>query len=164
MQPRLLLGLLILACASASAQTAMLHHHSPDSEAKFRELPPPPLMQGIGEASLKITTSSDQAQAYFNQGLRLLHCFWDFEAYRAFKEAARLDPSAAMAYWGEYKALKMSGRHGSVQEEKDAALDKAKSLADHASDHEQLYIRAAEHEKHDDDSGDADAYRQRWKP
>ena len=69
MQPRLMLALLILACASASAQTAMLHHHSADSSAKFRELPPPPIMQGIGEAGMKITTSSEQAQAYFNQGL-----------------------------------------------------------------------------------------------
>jgi len=116
-------------------------------------------MQGIGEASLKITTTSDQAQAYFNQGLRLLHCFWDFEAYRAFKEAARLDPSAAMAYWGEFEALKMSGRHGAVSEEKDADLAKAKSLADHVTDREQLYIRAAANEKHGDDSGDSEAYR-----
>jgi tetratricopeptide (TPR) repeat protein len=149
-----------MACASAWAQTAMLHHHTPDSEAKFRELPPPPLMQGIGEASLKITTNSEQAQAYFNQGLKLLHCFWDFEAYRAFKEAARLDPSAAMAYWGEYEALKMTGRHGSTQEEKDAALDKAKSLAEHASDHEQLYIRAAAKEENADDSRGSAQYRQ----
>lgn len=73
-------------------------HHGPSAEVAYRELPSPPLMQGIGDASLKITTSSDAAQAYFNQGLRLLHCFWDFEAYRAFKEAARQDPSAAMAY------------------------------------------------------------------
>lgn len=154
-----LFGLLLLACASAMAQTAMLHHHTPDSGAKFRELPPPPLMQGIGDASLKITTGSEQAQAYFNQGLRLLHCFWDFEAYRAFKEAARLDPSAAMAYWGEYAALKMTGRHGSIQEEKDAALAKAKSLADYASDHEQLYIRAAERAEKAGDSNDSTAYR-----
>ncbi|HXW15553.1 MAG TPA: tetratricopeptide repeat protein, partial [Terriglobia bacterium] len=113
----------------------------------------------IGEASLKITTTSDQAQAYFNQGLRLLHCFWDFEAYRAFKEAARLDPSAAMAYWGVYEALKMTGRHGGVQEEKDAALAKAKSLSDHASEHEQLYIRAAEHEDKSGDSNNSAEYR-----
>jgi tetratricopeptide (TPR) repeat protein len=138
----------------------MMHHHTPDSGAKFRELPPPPLMQGIGEASLKITTTSEQAQAYFNQGLKLLHCFWDFEAYRAFKEAARLDPSAAMAYWGQYEALKMTGRHGSIQEEMDAALEKAKSLADHASDHEQLYIRAAGHQGKSDGSNDSAAYRQ----
>jgi tetratricopeptide (TPR) repeat protein len=160
MRLKFLFGLLTLACANASAQTAMLHHHPPDSGAKFRELPPPPLMQGIGEASLKITTSSEQAQAYFNQGLRLLHCFWDFEAYRAFKEAARLDPSAAMSYWGEYEALKMTGRHGSIREEKNAALEKAKSLAGHASDHEQLYIRAAEREEKAGDSNDSTAYRQ----
>jgi tetratricopeptide (TPR) repeat protein len=116
-------------------------------------------MEGIGEASLKITTSSEQAQAYFNQGLRLLHCFWDFEAYRAFKEAARLDPSAAMAYWGEFEALEMTARHGNKQEEKDAVLAKAKSLADHASEHEQLYIRAAEQENKAGDSKDSAEYR-----
>ena len=70
MRMRILFGLALLTCASASGQTAMLHQHSPDSTAKFRDLPPPPLMQGIGEASLKISTSSQQAQAYFNQGLR----------------------------------------------------------------------------------------------
>ncbi len=159
MRLRYLLGLVLVACATASAQTALLHHHTPDTGAKFRELPPPPLMQGIGEASLKITTNSEQAQAYFNQGLRLLHCFWDFEAYRAFKEAARLDPSAAMAYWGEYEALKMTGRHGSIQEEMEAALEKAKSLAEHASDHEQLYIRAAAHEENPDDAHGSAEYR-----
>jgi len=116
-------------------------------------------MQEIGDAYLKITTNSEQAQAYFNQGLKLLHCFWDFEAYRAFKEAARLDPSAAMAYWGEYEALRMSGMRGSVKQEKTAALDKAKSLADHASDHEQFYIRAAEHDEKEDNSKDSGAYR-----
>ncbi len=160
MRIRLLLSLLVVAFVSASAQTAMLHHHGPDSGPRFRDLPPPPLMQGIGDASLKITTSSEQAQAYFNQGLRLLHCFWDFEAYRAFKEAARLDPDAAMAYWGQYEALKMTGVHGGVEQEKDAALDKAKSLASHASDHEQLYIRAAERGAKSDDSKASAGYRQ----
>jgi len=159
MRLRYLLAFLVLASTNARAQTATLHHHPQDSGPEFRELPPPPLMQGIGDASLKITTNSGQAQAYFNQGLRLLHCFWDFEAYRAFKEAARLDPSAAMAYWGEYEALKMSGVHGGVQKEKTAALEKAKSLAEHASEHEQLYIGAAEHEDKAGDSKGSEAYR-----
>ena len=158
MRLRHLLGFLMLGCVGAWAQTPMLHHHAEDATAKFRDLPPPPLMEGIGDTSLKITTNSEQAQTYFNQGLRLLHCFWDFEAYRAFKEAARLDPSAAMAYWGEYEALKMSGRHGSMQEDKDAALDKAKSLAEHASEHERLYILAAQHEEGEDPK-DSAAYR-----
>src|SRR5258707_13222716 len=107
------------------------------------EIPPPPRITGIGDSHLQITSKSAKAQAYFNQGLRLLHCFWDFEAYRAFKEAARLDPSAAMAYWGEFKAL---GSVESMKEETKAALEKAKTLASKASDHEQFYIRAAEHQ------------------
>jgi tetratricopeptide (TPR) repeat protein len=160
MRLRLLLVFLALACASAGAQTAMLHHHAPESDAKFRDLPPPPLMQGIGDASLKITTDSAEAQTYFNQGLKLLHCFWDFEAYRAFKEAARQDPSAAMAYWGEFEALKLTGRHGSIQKEKDDALAKAQSLAGHASEHEQLYIRAAVRQAKEDDAKESAAYRQ----
>src|SRR5271156_3402788 len=141
MRLRFLVGLVMMTCASAWAQTALPHHHAPDSGARFRELPPPPLMQGIGDASLKITTSSEAAQAYFNQGLRLLHCFWDFESYRAFKEAARLDPSAAMAYWGEFEALNTGGR---VNENAQAALQKASSLADKIFEHERFYIRAAE--------------------
>ena len=40
-----------------------------------------------------------------------------------------------------------------------AALDKAKSLMAKASEHEQFYIRAAEHEKDRDKSGEPAAYR-----
>lgn len=132
-----------LAPLHASAQMQMMNHHGGMASQEYPDLPPPPLMQGIGNASLKITTNSEQAQAYFDQGLRLLHDFWDFESYRAFKEAARLDPNAAMAYWGEFEALKM---RGPAKDDTRAALDKAKSLMDKVSDHERYYIRAAQHE------------------
>ncbi len=141
--------------ASASAQVQMMSHHGGMESSNYPDLPPPPLMQGIGNASMKITTNSDTAQAYFNQGLRLLDDFWDFEAYRAFREAARQDPSAAMAYWGEFEALKM---RGPVKDDTRAALDKAKSLMDKASDHERYYIRAAEHEIDQDKPGEDAAY------
>ena len=141
---------------SVGAQMPGMSHPDQTMSTMIRNLPPPPLITGIGEASLKITTSSDVAQAYFNQGLRLLHCFWDFEAYRAFREAARQDPNAAMAYWGEFEALKM---RGPIIEDTRAALEKAKSLMDKASDHEQFYIRAAEHEEDWDTSGEPAAYR-----
>lgn len=133
----------------------MMNHHGDMASQDYPNLPPPPIMQGIGNASLKITTNSAEAQAYFNQGLRLLHDFWDFESYRAFNEAARLDPNAAMAYWGEFEALKMRGR---VKDDTRAALDKAKSLMDQASDHERYYIRAAEHELDQDKPGEDAAY------
>jgi hypothetical protein len=62
---------------------------------------PPPLMRGLGDAHLEIATSEPRAQAYFDQGLRMLHNFNHAEAIRAFKEAQRLDPQCAMCFWGE---------------------------------------------------------------
>jgi tetratricopeptide (TPR) repeat protein len=101
--------------------------------------PPPQIIHGIGHESLKITTSSLQAQIYFNQGVNLLHCFWFFEAYRAFKYASQLDPSAAMAYWGMAQALDPVE---AMKDQRRAAIEKAKSLASKVSLHEQYYIRA----------------------
>lgn len=103
-------------------------------------LPPPPLMDGIGDASLPITTRSERAQQYFDQGVNLLHCFWDFEAYRAFREAIRLDPEAAMSHWGLFLSLNYNQRE--QLEERRRALAEASTLAPEASDREQRYIQA----------------------
>ena len=46
-----------------------------------------------------------QAQLFMNQGLNLSYAFNHAEAGRAYREAARLDPNLAMAYWGEALAL-----------------------------------------------------------
>jgi hypothetical protein len=119
------------------AQTHACHSVGFDAIA----LPPPPLMEGIGTSAMPITTASLLAQKYFNQGLNLLHCFWDFEAYRAFKEAARLDSACAMAYWGIAAALQQNS--GEMSEEKNKALDKAIALSATAGEREQAYIRAA---------------------
>lgn len=97
-------------------------------------------MTGIGNASLRITTKSPEAQLYFNQGLRLLYAFWYFESYRAFRECARLDPSAAMAYWGMAQAL---ANFPTMQEAENAALEKAEAIMGSVSAHERQYIRAA---------------------
>ena len=64
-----------------------------------------PLLDGLGNHHYTITTSSDQAQAYFDQGLRLYYAFNHAEAIRAFREAQRLDPSCAMCFWGEALAF-----------------------------------------------------------
>ena len=47
----------------------------------IHNLPRPKLMDGVGFSTLKIETKSDSAQKFFNQGVALTHCFWDFEAY-----------------------------------------------------------------------------------
>ncbi len=59
-----------------------------------------PLLEGLGDHHHKVTTTSERAQLFFDQGLKLTFAFNHKEALRAFKEAARLDPDCAMAYWG----------------------------------------------------------------
>jgi tetratricopeptide (TPR) repeat protein len=66
---------------------------------------PVPLYDNLGTLHHAITTTSDQAQRYFDQGLRLVYAFNHEEAVEAFEEAVRLDPTAAMAYWGVALAL-----------------------------------------------------------
>jgi len=115
---------------------------------KMTEMAAPPRIPGIGDSHLEITTKSAKAQAYFDQGFNLLHCFWDFEAYRAFKEAARLDPDAAMAYWGIAEAV---ANYPAMEDVKNAALEKAEALMEKASDHEQYYIRAQKAQQDEED-------------
>jgi tetratricopeptide (TPR) repeat protein len=59
-----------------------------------------PFFDGLGSYTRKITTSSPEAQKYFNQGLNFLFGFNHGAAIRLFQEAARLDPTCAMAHWG----------------------------------------------------------------
>src|ERR1044072_4956784 len=59
-----------------------------------------PIFQGLGSYSRIITTESDAAKKYFNQGLAFYHGFSHGAAIRAFQQAAKADPKCAMAYWG----------------------------------------------------------------
>jgi tetratricopeptide (TPR) repeat protein len=58
------------------------------------------LYQGLGHFHRAVTTSSAQAQAYFDQGMRLLWAFNHDESTRSFARAAQLDPACAACYWG----------------------------------------------------------------
>ncbi len=59
-----------------------------------------PVLPGWGHHSYSITTESDSAQFYFNQGLNMYFSYQWGEADASFKEAARFDSGCAMAYWG----------------------------------------------------------------
>jgi tetratricopeptide (TPR) repeat protein len=108
--------------------------------ANVRHLPAPPLRDGVGNASLTITTTNPQAQAYFDAGLNLLHVFWEFEAYRAFQRATELDPDCAMAYWGI--VMCMPGRNPEFLVERTNAMGRLTALRDRVSPREQRYIDA----------------------
>ncbi|MDY7224844.1 hypothetical protein [Hyalangium rubrum] len=103
-------------------------------------LPTPPLYEGLGQAHLPVSTDHPRAQAYFDQGLRLLHIGWGSEARRAFAEAARLDPDLAMAWWGLALTRGAGARFAGERAE---AIQQALARCEAATDREQRYIVAA---------------------
>ncbi len=139
----LFLGVL---AATASAQTT--HKHYEQSEAATKPAPGgemAPRLQNLGTHTFKVRTKSKQAQAFMNQGLNLAYGFNHAEAGRAFKEAARLDPSLAMAYWGQAYVLGPNINAPMTPEDEPKALEAAKkaaSLKGKASAREQAYIDA----------------------
>ena len=104
------------------------------------KLPRPQKMTGIGNIEMRIT-AKPEAQMWFNQGLNLLHDFWDYESARAFEQSVRVDPKCAMCYWGLYKAE--SFYHSTAQGFAGQALAAAIDLKRHASKRERLYIEAS---------------------
>jgi tetratricopeptide (TPR) repeat protein len=58
------------------------------------------LFDGLGDFHRKVTTSSPDAQRYFDQGMRYLWAFNHDESTRSFAKAVQLDPACAMCYWG----------------------------------------------------------------
>ena len=64
-----------------------------------------PRLQKLGTYVFPVSTKNKQAQLFMNQGLDLSYAFNHAEAGRAYREAARLDPDLAMAYWGDALAL-----------------------------------------------------------
>ena len=73
---------------------------SADGDDKFAVL-----VDGLGTYSRPISTKSEMAQKFFDQGLRLVYGYYSPEATASFKEALRHDPDSPMPYWGLALAL-----------------------------------------------------------
>ena len=114
---------------TGSAAKLMEHASSEPEEIGWvpREIltRPLPLHDGIGPVHEKVTTSSIEAQKYYDQGLAYLHSYVWIEAARSFNQALRLDPKMAMAYIG------LSRTYSGLTDPKAAreALQKAQALA-----------------------------------
>jgi tetratricopeptide (TPR) repeat protein len=146
MSSKRILGLaaaVILLAAPASAQI-----HDPraiEANPATAEGPIAPALEGLGDHHLEVTTSVPASQRFFDQGLRLTYGFNHSEALRAFKEAARLDPDNAMAYWGWALVLGPNLNLPMVPDvaaQAWQAIDRAMALRDHVSDRERAYIEA----------------------
>ena len=92
---------------AAATATATHKHYEPAPDAAKAgpngELAP--RLQQLGTHTFPVTTAGPVAQRFIDQGVKLAYAFNHAEAGRAFREAARLDPDLAMAYWGQALVL-----------------------------------------------------------
>jgi len=104
-----------------------------------------PRLQTLGSHAHAITTSSPRAQLFFNQGLILAYGFNHREAARSFREVVRLDPTAAMGYWGQALVLGPNINAPMAPEDEAKAwalIEQARSVAASVSPAERDYIEA----------------------
>ena len=104
-----------------------------------------PLFEGLGDHHHTITTAAPQAQAYFDQGLRLSYGFNHEEAIRSFEQALVFDSVCAMCWWGIAFAagpninVPMDSAGGALAWD---AVQHAMELAAGASEGDRAYIDA----------------------
>ena len=116
---------------------------------------PVALRTGIGTLHEKVTTSSQEAQAYYDQGLAYLHSYVWIEAIRCFHQALRLDDHLAMAFLG------LTDAYIGLQDipTARAAFQRAQELAPRAGKPEQAWIRIRGAElDYLESNGDQDKY------
>ena len=83
-----------------------------------------------------VTTTSSEAQAFYDQGLTFLHHYVFIEAARSFHQALRSDPECAMCWMGLARAEQGLERREATA----AAIEKAQTLGAKASKKEQTFI------------------------
>ena len=150
-----LVASVVLLAASGAAQekqprteVAPFHHGlhtAPAAAPTAYDEATPPLFDNLGQHTWMITTKSPEAQAFFDQGLRLAYGFNHAEARRAFRHAQRLDPPCAMCFWGEAYVLGPNinaPMEPAANPPALAAVERAQALAANASDKEQALIAA----------------------
>jgi tetratricopeptide (TPR) repeat protein len=101
--------------------------------------------EALGTYSWPVTTRSETAQAYFDQGVRLMYAYARSDARRSFEEARRADPACAMCWWGEAWAMGpyLNGAMNDVDAPAaHAAVQRARSHAATATPVERALIEA----------------------
>ena len=138
----------VSAAAQTTAPVAPAHKHYDEPEDVPAPVPGAPLaprLQNLGVHTFPVSTKVERAQLFMNQGLNLTYGFNHAEAARAFAEAARLDPSLAMAYWGQALVLGPNINAPMAPEVEPKALEllqKAIALKGKATARERAYIDA----------------------
>lgn len=130
------------------------HQHSGPVPREILERPVP-LRQGIGTVHEAVTTSSPEAQAFYDQGLAYLHSYVWIEAIRSFHQALRVDPNLGMAYLGLAEAYLGLQDVATAR----SAFQAAQARAQKMSERERLWLNIREKElEHAEDDASADKY------
>jgi len=112
------------------------------------------LVPGMGNVHFPVTTNTPEAQAFIDQGVAQLHSFYYYEAERSFRQAGRIDPECAMAYWGMAMANTFNARRAR------GFIAEARKHSRGITRRETLYIESVE--SYLDEKLDAKAKRQGW--
>jgi tetratricopeptide (TPR) repeat protein len=121
------------------------YEHSKEAEKPGPQGELAPRLQNLGSHVFPVSTQNEDAQKFINQGMNLAYSFNHAEARRAFREAARLDPTLAMAYWGQALVLGPNINAMMESSEEPHALENVKramELKGNASPREQALIEA----------------------
>lgn len=106
----------------------------------------PRVYEGFGNYHRAVTTSSPEAQRWFDQGMQLLYGFNHDEAIRSFERAAKIDPDCVMAWWGIAYANGHHINNPLMTEEQTvnacAAVKEAMKRVDRGTPVEQALVRA----------------------
>jgi len=155
----ILAALAVMSCSQqhAPSPTASAPSPAPASMAPMASAPGAPasladwargaqIFEGMGTFHRKISSSSADAQQYFDQGMRFMWAFNHDEASRSFARAAQLDPQCGICLWGvaltvgpNYNMAMMAEPRAKVAFE---SLQHATAMLDHASPAERALINA----------------------
>ena len=102
------------------------------------------ILPGSGSYKWKISTSSDSAQRYFDQGINMYYGFHIIEAIASFQKAARFDQSNPMVWWAQALAYgpNINDVGYTASPEALSSVRKAEELSANASDVEKALIAA----------------------
>lgn len=138
------LGFLLAACTQPAGETSTT---TGAVEATGSE-PLAMMVPGSGTYSRPVSTSVPEAQAFFDQGLRLAWAFYFPESIASYQEAARLDPNSPMPHWGMAHAMgpNPNSRYAMMPDDPKGeglkAIKRAMSLIGNATPPEAELIRA----------------------
>ena len=132
------LGFLLAACTQPAGETSTTAGNEPLAM----------MVPGSGTYSRPVSTSVPEAQAFFDQGLRLAWAFYFPESIASYQEAARLDPNSPMPHWGMAHAMgpNPNSRYAMMPDDPKGeglkAIRRAMSLIGNATPPEAELIRA----------------------